>query len=114
MKGVQMKKVIAKIKSLNLGTIVRSILQLAIYINQVVVIFGQSPLGNSTVYLWVSFVLTLIITGASYWYNNDWTKMAQTSGDILDMLRDGKITEDELKAFIKKHDKDKESVIPKG
>jgi len=100
-----MKKFIEKIKSLDKGTIVRTVLQILVYINQIVAIVGQSSFITSPVYQWITLILTLLITSITYWYNNDWTKLAKVSRDVFDMLKDGTITSDEIQAFIEAHGK---------
>lgn len=98
-----MKKIIEKIKSLKFGTILRTILQILAYANQIVAIIGRTSYADAAWYQWLSIGITIAITILSYWYNNDWTKLAQMSGSVFDMLKDGKITKDELKDFINKH-----------
>ena len=93
------------IKSPKIGTIVRTILQILAYANQVVALIGQTTFASAVWYQWVSFGLTLAITIISYWYNNDWTNFAKVSSEIFDMLKDGKITEDEVKKFVDNHNK---------
>ena len=93
------------IKSPKIGTIVRTILQVLAYANQIVALIGQTTFASAVWYQWVSFGLTLAITIISYWYNNDWTNFAKVSSEIFDMLKDGKITEDEVKKFVDNHNK---------
>ena len=93
------------IKSPKIGTIVRTILQVLAYANQVVALIGQTTFASAVWYQWVSFGITLAITIISYWYNNDWTNFAKVSSEIFDMLKDGKITEDEVKKFVDNHSK---------
>ena len=100
-----MKKIIEKLKSLSKGTIVRTILQVLVYINQVVAIIGRTTFAEAVWYQWVTFGLTVAITAFSYWYNNDWSSTAQICSDIFNMLSDGKITKEEIEEFIKKHSK---------
>lgn len=95
-------------KNLSKGTIFRTIFQVLTYANQIVAIFGQSSFASAAWYQWTSVILTIIVTSVSYWYNNDWTNIAKLSGDVFDMLKDGKITEDELKTFMDKHKEGKE------
>lgn len=101
------KKIIDKIKSLDKGTICRTILQIATYVNQVIALVGMTSFASSPVYQWITFGVTLVVTAVSYWYNNDWTNFAQLAGEILDMLSDGKITKKELEEFIQKHKENK-------
>lgn len=100
-----MWKIIEKIKSLSKGTLVRTVLQILAYINQIVALVGQTTFASAVWYQWVTFGLTLVITIISYWYNNDWTNFAKVSSEIFDMLKDGKITEDEVKKFLENHSK---------
>lgn len=101
-----MKFIFQKLKSLSAGTWFRTILQILTYINQLLIILGQSPLGNDPVYIWISFIVTVIVSLLSYWYNNDWSKVAQTTGKIFDMIKDGKITQEEIEEFMKDHEGD--------
>ena len=93
------------IKSPKIGTIIRTVLQILAYANQVVALIGQTTFASAVWYQWVSFGVTLAITIISYWYNNDWTNFAKVSSEIFDMLKDGKITEDEVKKFLDNHNK---------
>lgn len=95
-----MKKIIAKLKTLDKGTIIRTILQILVYINQLVALVVQMPFAKSPVYQWITFIVTVLITGITYWYNNDWSKFAQLSGSIFNMLKDGKITPEEIDQFV--------------
>lgn len=95
-------------KTGNVGAWVRAILQILAYVNQLMILIGQSPLGNNPIYVWISFIVTVLITVLSYWYNNDWTSLAKTVGMIFEMVKDGKITEDELREFMEDHLVDKE------
>ena len=97
------KKIIEKLKSLSTGTAVHTVLQVLIYINQFIAILGSSSFASSPVYQWISFGVTLVITPLTYWYNNDWTKAAQTSEEIFEMLKDGEITYEEMNKFIEEH-----------
>lgn len=99
------KNIIAKIKSLDKGTICRTIFQIAAYVNQFIAIIGNTSFASSPVYQWITFAITLIVTAVTYWYNNDWSNAAILARDIFDMLEDGKITEKEVENFIKKHTK---------
>lgn len=98
-----MKMIFKKIKTLSVGTWLRTLLQFLAYINQFLIILGQSPVGDNPIYIWVSFAITVLITLLSYWYTNDWSKLAQAVNKLFDMVRDGKITEEELDEFIRDH-----------
>ena len=102
-----MNKIFEKLKSLDKGTMVRTVLQALVYVNQFVALLGSTSFASSPIYQWVSFGVTLVITALSYWYNNDWTKLSQLSRDVFDMLKDGEISDEEIKEFIETHKKNK-------
>ena len=106
-----MKKILDTIRRLKAGTVIRTILQVLVYVNQAVALLGNTTFANNIVYQWISFALTVVITALSYWYNNDWTQFAHMSSDIFDMLKDGKITPQELEDFMAKYGK-KETTLP--
>lgn len=101
------KKVIEKIKALKKGTIIRTIIQFLSYVNQIIAIVGFQTFADNVIYQWITVILTIVITALSYWYNNDWSKAALTVKDIFDMLKDGKITYEEVQNFIKKYTPEK-------
>lgn len=101
-----MKKIWEKLKSLDKGTILRTILQVLVYVNQFIALLGSTSFATSPVYQWISFGVTLVITALSYWYDNDWTKFSQLARDIFDMMKDGKISDEEAKEFIENHKKE--------
>lgn len=101
-----MKKIIEKIKSLDKGTILRTILMVLATINQIVALIGQTTFAASSWYQWLSFAITLVTMIITYWYNNDWSKLSQVARDVFDMLKDGKITKDEVEKLIKKNKKE--------
>ena len=98
-----MKKFFEKLKSVKFSTILRTVLQVLVYANQAVASLSGAPFASQLWYQILSYSLTVLITIITYWYNNDWTKLAIACGDIFDMVRDGKITNEELEAFIDKH-----------
>lgn len=106
-----MKKLIDKWKQLGKGTKVRTVLMIVAYINQMVALAGQTTFASSAAYQWASFGVTILISVVGYWYNNDWTEFSMLCSDVFDMLKDGKITVDELQKFIKKHEKKKAATI---
>lgn len=103
-----MKKIIEKLKSLDKGTILRTVLMILTLANQVVALIGSTSFAAAAWYQWLSFGLTLAMMVVSYWYNNDWTKLAQLSRDIFDMLKDGKIKKEEIEEFLKNKNGGKE------
>lgn len=101
-----MRKIIDKLKTLKPRTIIFTIIQFLAYVNQVIAVLGQSSWASMAWYQWASLIVTILITILTYWYNNDWSKLAQSTGDIYDMVKDGEITQTELEDFIKKHEKE--------
>lgn len=101
-----MKKFFEKFKIRDKGTLIRTILQVLVYANQIVAAIGNTSFANNPVYQYVSLGITILITAFTYWYNNNWTSMASLGQDVYDMLKDGEITEEEMKAFLEKHKKD--------
>lgn len=100
-----MKNLLKFLKDLDRGTVIRTLLQFLVYINQGVALFSELPISNSSVYQWITAIITILITAIGYWYNNDWTKAARMARDIFDMVKDGTITEEEVSAFKKYHDR---------
>lgn len=85
------------------GTKLRLFLQVLVYINQIVMLFSEFQFADNIVYQILSLVLTIGITGMSYWFNNDWTGMAKLVGKVLDIFKDGKITQEEIDELIREH-----------
>ena len=101
-----MKKFFEKFKMRDKGTIVRTILLVLSIANYILALIGKTCWGTGPVYEWISFGIFLVMTLISYWYNNNWTGFASLAEDIFNMLSDGKITSEELTAFIAKHKSD--------
>lgn len=97
------KKVWAKLKSLDKGTIARTLLLVLGWANQIVAIIGSTTFATATWYQILSACITIGISAITYWYNNDWSKLAIMSRDFFDMMKDGRITEDEANKFIEDH-----------
>lgn len=103
-----MKKIIEKLKQVDKIMLLRTILQIAAYVNQFIALLGYNTFASNAVYQWLSFGLTIAITALTYWKNNNWSNFAILLGDIFKMFEDGKITMDEVKEFVDKHkEKDK-------
>lgn len=98
-------KLFEKLRKLDKGTIVRTVLLVLGWANQIVAIIGSTSFASATWYQVVTVVLTVLISGITYWYNNDWTQGALLTRDLFDMLQDGKITKEEVEEFIAKHSK---------
>lgn len=70
--------------------------------NQCLALFGQDllPFTDNLVYQIISVVATIVIAIISAWKNNDITPVARTAGRVLDALKDGKITEEEVENLL--------------
>ena len=98
-----MSNFIQSFKKLDFAAKIRFILQILVYVNQAVIVLGDLPFAKNLWYQVVSLVLTILITALTYWKNNDWTGLARVSGDVLDILKDGKVTPEEVQEFIEEH-----------
>lgn len=94
------KKIWEGLVSGDRGTTLRTILQILAYINQVVALIGHTSFASAEWYQWLSLGVTFIITVVTWWYNNDITSAAKWGSKVMDALKDGKITEDEVKDLL--------------
>ncbi len=101
-----MKKLFEKIKSLDKGTIIRTILFICAIGNQIVAVIGMSSYASEPWYQILSLVFTAIITAIAAWKNNNFTYFAQLTGAVLTALRDGKITKEEVIELLEKAQKE--------
>lgn len=97
-----MKKIIEKIKTLDRGTIIRTITLILALANQAVAIIGATTFANAVWYQVFSIVVTIAIALFTGWKNNDFTHFAKLGTGVLRALQDGKITEDEVKELLEK------------
>lgn len=98
-----MKNILNKLKSLDKGTIARTILLILGWANQIVAIIGSTTFATATWYQILSACITIAISVVTYWYNNDWSHLAIMSRDFFDMMKDGRISEEEATKFIEDH-----------
>lgn len=83
-----------------------SIVMVAIaMINYILIAMGKPiiNLGEETITYAVNTVLNLVFIGYGAWKNNSVTEKALIADNVLYMLRDGKISKEELENFIKEH-----------
>lgn len=108
-------KILTKIKdtvtSRDKGTIIRTVLHWLSIANEIVAIIGQTSFAAAEWYQWMSLGLVILFTALTWWYNEDFTKLAKMGSKVLDALKDGKITLDEVQHFL--DDADKASVEEK-
>ena len=73
------------------GTIIRTICLLISLANQILAVFGKSPLpiDDATVELIVSTCATAIFALVAWWKNNDFTHNARKAGVYLRELKRG-------------------------
>ena len=98
-----MKKILDRIKSLDKGTMIRTLVLIVTIINQVVAFISQS----SGWYLGLSITALVISAVIAWWENNDITPAAQLATKILNAMQDGKISAEEVKELLDKQ-KEKE------
>lgn len=99
-----MSKLIEKIKSLDKPTIVRAVIYILTIANQIVALIGMTTYADAVWYQITSAVVTIVMSAVMAWKNNNFTYLAQLAGSVLDALRDGTITEDEVKGLLDKAD----------
>jgi SPP1 family holin len=97
-----MKKLVDKIKSLDKGTVVRTLALVLAVGNQAVAAIGTTSFASSPVYQTISIALTIITAAAAAWKNNDFTYFAQLTTGLLRALNDGKLEESEVKELLDK------------
>ena len=97
-----MKKILEKIKTLDLGTIFRSLLFILVYINQIVALIGFNSFANSLVYQIITLACTLGISITCAIKNNNFTHLSQLAGKLVNALKDGKLNEEEINDLLNK------------
>lgn len=97
-----MKKIIDRIKSLDKGTAIRTLVLFVTIINQVVAFISKS----SVWYLGLSLAALIISAIIAYWENNDITPSAQLATKVLNALQDGKITTEEIQDLLEQKSQD--------
>ena len=98
-----MRKLIEKIKTLDKGTVIRTIVLVLALSNQIIAILGATSFANAAWYQIFSIVVTIATALFTAWKNNDWTYFAKLGTGVLRALQDGKITEDEVKELLEKN-----------
>jgi SPP1 family holin len=97
-----MKTFIEKLKSLDKGTVIRTIALILALANQTVAIIGATSFANEVWYQVTSLVVTIATALFTGWKNNDFTYFAKLATGVLRALQDGRITEDEVKGLLEK------------
>lgn len=89
-------------KKIDKGTIIRTITLILALANQTVAIVGATTFASAAWYQVFSIVVTIATALFTAWKNNDFTHFAQLASSVLHALKDGKITEDEVKELLEK------------
>jgi len=76
----------------NKSTIIRTIVLTVMLLNQILAVFGKSPLpfSDEQVNTFVSTVLTVISSIWAWWKNNSFTKAALKADELLKELKSQK------------------------
>lgn len=98
-------KIIETLKKIKPHTWVSIVMVIIAIINYVLTAMGKPiiNLGEDTITYGVNTVLNLIFIGYPMFKNNSVTDNAIIVDDVLYMLRDGKISKEELEQFIEEH-----------
>lgn len=101
-------KIIETLKKIKPHTWVSIVMVIIAIINYVLTAMGKPiiNLGEDAITYGVNTVLNLIFIGFPMWKNNSVTENAIIVDDVLYMLRDGKISKEELEQFIAEHKSD--------
>ena len=87
---------------LDKGTIIRTVTLILALANQAVATIGASTFASATWYQVLSIVVTIATAIFTAWENNDFTHFARLGTGLLNALKDGKITEDEVNELLNK------------
>ena len=105
-----MYKVKKFIKSINLKNIqphtyVSIVMVVLVIINQFLIMSGNPIInfGEQQITYWVNTMLAIVGIVYPAWKNNSITDFAKICDTVLFMLRDGRITKEEIEEFINKH-----------
>lgn len=105
-----MKKILDNIKDINfanikISTYVSFVVIVLTIVNYILTAMGKPVVNISegTLTAWVTVVIGILGIAYGWWKNQSVTKPAQVVDDVLAILKDGKITIDELNEFIAEH-----------
>lgn len=90
-------------KKIDKGTIIRTVTLILALANQTVAIVGATTFANAVWYQALTIAVTIATALFTAWKNNDFTRFAQLGSGVLHALKDGKITEDEVKELLNKY-----------
>lgn len=98
----KLTKVMDTLKRIKPHTYVSIVMVIIAIINYALTAAGKPiiNLGEEAITYAVNTVLNLVFIGFSMWKNNSVTENALIADDVLYMLRDGRISKEELEKFI--------------
>lgn len=102
----QINKVFEIMKKIKPHTYVSIIMILFLICNTISVYVGGSPIiqfSEEQITDGVNIILNIVFICYTFWKNQSITSAALATDDVLTMLRDGKITKEELDEFISKY-----------
>lgn len=76
-------------RSVDSGTIIRTVLLIVAIANQILVTNGKNPLpfSNEEIYTALSGIFTVCTVIAAWWKNNNFTQAAIQAQDVLDSIK---------------------------
>ena len=76
-------------RSVDSGTIIRTVLLIVAIVNQILVANGKNPLpfSNEEIYTGLSGIFTVCTGIAAWWKNNNFTQAAIQAQDVLDSIK---------------------------
>lgn len=101
-------KIIETLKKIPTKTYISIVMVAIAMANHILVAMGKPVLviGEETITYAVNTVIDILLIGYTAWKNNSVTKYAVLADSVLFMLRDGKISKEELEQFIEEHKSD--------
>lgn len=101
----KVEKVMEVLKTIKPHTYVSIIMMVISFINYGLMATGNPliNLGEQNITFAVNMVLGIVFIVYGVWKNNSVTEPAKMADEVLYMLRDGKISKEELETFVKEH-----------
>jgi len=92
------------------STIIRTITLIIALLNQCVAVFIHFGITEDPTYQAITVIITTITATLSWYCNNDVTKCKVKTGNMTKMLKDNKITQEEVEELIKNHNNQLNSI----
>ena len=102
---MNIEKVFETLKKIKPHTWVSLVMVILVLVNYTLTAMGRPiiNLGEEEITYAVNMILNIVFIGFAAWKNNSVTEKATLADEILYMLRDGKISKEELEQFIADH-----------